>query len=99
MVDINDVIKTGTKYGFYLHEYQNNFYIQPVNVVGQSVYYQTAAPTWKKNGQEQIGKSKIVSFPLGDVAQAKDVLTKLIAKLPTGNAGSSPAPTPDDAPF
>jgi len=98
MININDVVKTGSKYGFAIHEYNGNFYIQPVNVVGQSVYYQTAAPTWKQNGQEQIGKSKIVSFPLGNMEQARDVLAQLIEKIPVNVPGQN-VPTEDDLPF
>ena len=98
MLTLNDVVMIGEKYGFSISEYKGKVYLQPVSVVGERVYLQTAAPTWKKDGREMSGKSKIVSFGLGEPDKANKVLDNikiLVSKY--GNGASSPVPTPSPA--
>jgi len=81
MTTINDVVKLGEKYGLAISLYQDKFYLQPVSIVGDRVYLQSAAPVWKKDGREQVGRPKIVSFGLGDKETSIQILRDLIKKI------------------
>jgi hypothetical protein len=103
MVTAKEVAKITEKYGLSLSVYQDKFYLQPVSLVGDKIYLQTSCPTWKKNGREEVGKSKIVSFGLGSAQTARTILEKLLSMIPASGTGS-PVPTPgeemqDDLPF
>jgi hypothetical protein len=93
MITLQDTVKLGEKYGLAITEYQGKYYLQPVNIVGDRVYLQSAAPVWKKNGQDMVGKPRIVSFGIGDKTDAVNVLKSLATLVRSNNT------TEDEPPF
>lgn len=97
MISKDDIIALDEKNGLHLNLYQDNFYLQPVSIVGDKIYLKTMAPAWKKNGVDQLGKPMIVGFKIGNRARTVKVLQSLIAKIsPNGEGRSIPQPGADN---